>query len=75
MKETFADLKKVYPEMPAACDQAFMRTIYSVQEKQRVGGVFHPARRIAILVALMLALTCAAGAAFYPQIISWFSNR
>ena len=74
MKETFADLKKVYPEMPAACDQALMNTVYSLPEKQRVVA-FRPVRRIAILVAVMMALTGVACAAFYPQIISWFSNR
>ncbi|MGN1021448.1 MAG: hypothetical protein ACI4O7_13875 [Aristaeellaceae bacterium] len=34
-----------------------------------------PVCRVALLAALLLALTCAAGAAFYPRIISWFSRE
>lgn len=35
----------------------------------------HTPRRVAILVAALLVITCAAGAAFYPKIISRFSAQ
>lgn len=72
MKEAFKDLQIVFPDMPAACEHALMAAVHSVPVKasQRT---FRPA--FALALALTLALTCAAGAAFYPQIIGWFTNQ
>ena len=72
MKEAFADLKTIFPEMPQACEDALMSAAYSVPVR-RLKPVFRPA--VALAVALMLALTCAAGAAFHPQIIGWFASH
>ncbi|MBQ8536619.1 MAG: hypothetical protein IJ461_04360 [Clostridia bacterium] len=74
MKQAFDQLQQIFPEMPKACEQALMTTVYSVQERKR-SFTYHSARRAAILLAAMLAVTCAAGAAFYPQIINWFVNH
>lgn len=68
----FNDLKKIYPAMPAACENALMTAARSVPVREH-RQVFRPA--FALALALMLALSCAAGAAFYPQIIGWFSSR
>lgn len=70
MKEAFNDLQVIFPDMPATCENALMSAARSVP-----GSVcrrtFRPV--LAIAMVLTIALTCAAGAAFYPQIISWFS--
>lgn len=73
MKEAFADIKQVFPPIPPACDQALMSVLYSVKEKKQA-AVYQPARRVMILIAALLAVTCMASAAFYPQIITWFEN-
>lgn len=73
MKETFDNLQSVFPEMPKACQEAMLNTAYSVQEKQRKHSL-HPAWRFTILIAAMLAVTITAGAAFFPRIISWFTQ-
>ena len=70
MKEAFCDLQIIFPDMPAACDHALMTAVRSIPVTNRK-FVFRPA--FAFVLALMLALTCAAGAAFHPQIISWFT--
>ena len=72
MKETFNDLQIIFPTMPAACEQALMHAAYSASVPQRRLS-FRPA--FALALALMLAFTCAAGAAFHPQIIGWFASR
>ncbi len=36
---------------------------------------FHPIRRIVILALVLMAMTCVAGAAFYPRIITWFADQ
>ena len=72
MKEAFKDLQIVFPDMPAACEHALMTAAHSVPVKVH-RRAFQPA--FALALALMLALTCAAGAAFYPQIIGWFTNQ
>lgn len=68
MKEAFCDLQIIFPQMPAACEQALMAAAHSVSVQERKRA-FRPA------FALALALTCAAGAAFYPQIVGWFANH
>jgi len=72
MKEAFCDLQIIFPDMPAACEHALMTAAYSVPFRAPK-RIFRPA--LAIALALMLGLVCAAGAAFYPQIIGWFANH
>jgi len=72
MKEPFHDLQIIFPAMPAACDYALMAAARSAAVQKR-RYAFRPA--FALALTLMLALTCAAGAAFYPQIISWFTSQ
>lgn len=72
MKEAYCDLQIIFPDMPAACEHALMTAARSVPFRTPKRS-FRPA--LAIALALMLALTCAAGAAFYPQIIGWFANQ
>lgn len=73
MKETFDNLKQIFPDMPADCDEALMKTVWSLQEKPGL-TTLRPVRRIAILLAVMLSVTCVASAAFYPQIIALFTR-
>lgn len=72
MKEAFDDLKMIFPELPADCDRALMATVRSVPVRERKMA-FRPA--FALALALMLALSCVAGAAFYPQMIGWFAGH
>ena len=74
MKEAFDHLQQVFPDMPPACEQALMAAVHSVAERPRA-RLLHPLRRVAVLAAAMLTIACAAGAAFYPQIIPWFASR
>lgn len=73
MKETFDQLKQIFPPMPEACDRALTAAVQSVTEKRekpapRLG-------RLALLAACMLAVTGVAAAALYPQIVTLFSGR
>ena len=74
MTDAFDNLRQVFPQMPSACDEALSRTLYSLEEKKQK-AVLPMARRAVILAAAMLAVCCVAGAAFYPQIISWFGDH
>lgn len=74
MKEAFDHLQLVFPDMPPACEQALMAAARSVTEKPRVSSL-RPVRRAVLLAAAMLTIACAAGAAFYPQIIPWFASH
>ena len=72
MMEAFHDLKMIFPEMPDACEQALMTAVRSVPVRERrraLRPAFVPA------LALLLALACAAGAAFSPQIVGWFAGQ
>ena len=42
---------------------------------QKSATTFRSACCIAVLLTLLMAMTCVAGAAFYPRIISWFTNQ
>jgi len=68
----YNDLQTIFPCMPAACENALMAAARSVAVKERARS-FRPAFVLAL--ALMLILTCAAGAAFHPQIIGWFAGQ
>ena len=73
MKETFDQLKQIFPPMPEACDRALTAAVQSVTERRekpapRLG-------RLALLAACMLAVTGVAAAALYPQIVTLFSGR
>lgn len=43
----------------------------------KAAGAHHPARRLVpvLMLVLVLVVTCAEAAAFYPQIISWFARE
>lgn len=56
-------------------DRLYQNAIRGERMKTESHFTFHPSRKLAILLALMMALTCVAAAAFYPQIISWFANQ
>lgn len=74
MKETFQRLDQIFPDMPPACDNAFMKTVCSVEERASPP----PHRRlrlVAIVVVVLLALTCTAGATFYSEIVAWFEQQ
>lgn len=58
-------------------DRLYRNAIRETDEKERKKkriGSFRP-RRVAVLALALVLLTGVAGAAFYPQIISWFSNQ
>lgn len=58
-------------------DRLYRNAIRETDEKRRkeeAVGSFR-ARRVAVLALALVLLTGVAGAAFYPQIISWFSNQ
>jgi len=74
MKESFVDIRQVFPQMPAACEQALMRTVYTLPAAEPVRS-FRAGRRFAILAAALLAFACAAGAAFSPRIVEWFTAQ
>ena len=74
MREAFADLKQIFPDMPDKCDQALMETVRLLPEKS-TRAPLRAGRRLVILAAVFLMIACAAAASFYPQIIGWFANR
>lgn len=53
----------------------FQNAIGGEKMNKQTRTAFAPVRRVALLLAIMLAMTCAAGAAFYPQIVTWFAGR
>lgn len=73
MKE-FDDILYLFPEMPAACDEALNTALKSLPEKRR-SFTFTPRRTAAILLAALMALCCVAGAAFAPRIAAWFAGH
>lgn len=74
MKEAFDHLKQIFPPMPNECDNALMQTVEALRDNPQRARPMRSARRIVILVAIMLSVTCAASAAFYPRIIDLFTG-
>ena len=72
MNAPYCDLQIIFPSMPASCDYALMAAARSASDRKRCYSL-----RSAFVLALtlILAVGCTAGAAFYPQIIGWFTSQ
>ena len=56
-------------------DRLYRNAIGGERMNKKHNATFRPARKIAILLAVMMAMTCVAFAAFYPQIAEIFGRR
>lgn len=56
-------------------DRLYRNAMAGADLNSRHTAFLRPMSRVALVVALLLAMTCAAGAAFYPRIIAWFARE
>ncbi len=56
-------------------DHLYQNAIGGERMNRKYNATFRPTRRIVILLAVMMAMTCVAFAAFYPQITEVFGRR